>query len=257
MKIFWAGFMLLLAGLTICLAQVVSPVGPALSGYSPPAAAVCTPNTQGGGTISNTVFLFHFDNNGTDSVNGHNGVLDGTGSYSSTQSKFGGFAYKGASASDFRISTALAANSGDFTFDWWAFFTSIGTWNTIADQGTTFLVARYNGVSGATYEAGGPGTFAFATAYTPPTNTWVHQAWVRASNVHTFYAGGVAQAMSGTNWATAIGNGSAIWIIGNLTTSGGGGYAMANGYFDEFRYSNNARYSGTFTPPTSAYCNAS
>lgn len=81
---------------------------------------------------------------------------------------------------------------------------------------------------------------------TPANGTFHHIALVRSSGTMTLYLNGtsIGSASNSTNFS----NGALLSI----------GFAQvlatyANGYFDEFRISNNARWTTTFTPPTSAY----
>jgi hypothetical protein len=222
-------------------------------------AAACTTNTQGSGAFSNVMALWHFDNNGIDNgaAGTHTLTLNGAGTYSAVQSKFGGFAYRGGSASS--ATGAVAPTSmTDFTFELWYLLTSLpGASVMISDNNATAVMMRYNGASGAVLEsADGGGTIQNSSYALQATSTWIHLAWVRASNVHSFYVNGTSQALSGVNWTGAVGGTANLWTIGNVTTGGGGGYAWpTTGYIDEMRISNMARYTSNFTPATLPFCN--
>jgi len=83
-----------------------------------------------------------------------------------------------------------------------------------------------------------------------PLNTWTHVAAVVTGQVVTFYINGTARGTGtyyghvGTNQTNAIG----------YTTDGNGGdNRYFNGFINNFRISNNARYTGNFTAPTADF----
>jgi hypothetical protein len=81
------------------------------------------------------------------------------------------------------------------------------------------------------------------------TGTWNHIALVRNSNTLTIYVNGVSGGTSATLGAT-LGSQSALYI-GNRPDND----LSVNGYLDEIRISNTARYTGTFTPTATAFGN--
>jgi len=223
----------------------------------------CTPNTQGGGNDSNVIGLWHFDNNGTDKSQGnHNLTLNSGATFSNVQSKFGGYSYKGATASSSASIGGIVYNGiTDFTVEYWLyhttalsganFFMSDGNTGAI---GTTFAI-DWGYSSGQKTEIDAPSTSVSAYAPTattliPTLNTWHHWAWVRKAAVYTFYYDGVAQPTT-SNSAPSIGNGTAAWTIANYANGGASGF---KDYMDEFRFSNVARYTANFTPQTLAFC---
>jgi hypothetical protein len=76
-------------------------------------------------------------------------------------------------------------------------------------------------------------------------NTWYHFAVVRSSTQYRFFVNGVEQnsVISALNVTSAVFN---SFILGDSASN-------YNGYIDEFRLSNIARYTGNFTPTTSAF----
>ena len=155
--------------------------------------------------------------------------LDGTGDYARSE---GG--------SDFSF-------AGDFTVEKWIYPTSVTGTKYVFSLGSE-TTGRYNlfldgeVVKGNFY---GSSTTTFGGSIS--TNTWTHVALVRSGSTITAYVNGTALGTTETNSST-IGNTGQLTI--GADTSGASTF---NGYIDEFRLSSNARYTGTFTPATSAF----
>ena len=81
------------------------------------------------------------------------------------------------------------------------------------------------------------------------TNTWHHIAMVRTGNDHKLYLNGVQQSSTWTNSSTL--NHLAAHKIGAAYN----GTSPFQGYIDEVRVSRVARYTASFTPPTTAFTN--
>lgn len=79
-------------------------------------------------------------------------------------------------------------------------------------------------------------------------NSWTHLAFERSGDDYTLYVNGISTAT--TTLATTVPNFTEDLTIG--AQDGGGGNSF-QGFIDEFRISNVARYQGNFTPPQSAY----
>ena len=83
----------------------------------------------------------------------------------------------------------------------------------------------------------------------PALNQWVHMAFVRASGVIKIYVNGVSQTLTtNTNPNADLTDIAAALRIGDYN----GGNNL-NGYLDEIRISNTARYTENFTPDTTAF----
>ena len=218
--------------------------------YVPP--PVCTPNTAGGGTFANVQLLLHLDGNGTDSSgNGRTATLHGTSSFSSAQSKFGGSSYLGAASSYLQLGGTPPNIAGDFTYEVFLYWTSNSGAALLSDN-LASVNWYWNVTTANAQDWTGPSNSPNRpSAQTLALNGWHHWAWVRASGTTTLYLDGIAQTMTGTNWTTNIGNGSAVWLIGSNSVS----WFFANGYMDEIRLSNVARYTANFSPPIVAFCN--
>jgi hypothetical protein len=233
---------------------------------SPP---TCQTNTGGGGNFSNVIGLWHFDNNGTDQSSGaHNLTLNGGASYSSLQSKFGGYAYHGAATPSnwAGLGGSIYNGIGDFTLEFWLYITaaidSNGLWvmgdgNDNSSAAATFAMV-YNQSSNAkwqiTYSGGSSGAITTNTVAIS-LNTWHHHAYVRQGTTYTYYLDGVAQPTTSTI-TNPVGNGSAGWGLGAFGISSPQyGWLRDTGWMDEVRFSNVARYAGNFSPPTVPFCN--
>jgi hypothetical protein len=252
--LFIAAFFALLVGLSF--AQLPGASTPMLSGGG------CTQNTEGGGTFANVKGLWHFDNNLNDSSGrGHFGTVTGAGAVlSATQSKFGGYSVSISGASQVTVAGGPDFNWGttsDFTYEFWlyqnsgmttaSYSSTWGNWTTDGnlgeENGSGQLYIYYDGSSGS-----------FTDSYTRVAGVWQHWAWVRsggATGVMTVFVDGVQQGTALSVSGTVGGNSN--WAIGNF--GGQNPYYMTNGYIDEFRVSNIARYTANFTPPTQPWCN--
>ena len=77
------------------------------------------------------------------------------------------------------------------------------------------------------------------------TTDWYHVAMVRSGTSLKMYINGTAE--------TTVGNVSTLSAIGSAGTAQIGYSAVGTSYIDEFRYSNVARYTTNFTPPTNEF----
>lgn len=148
----------------------------------------------------------------------------------------------------------LGGGTGDFTIDTWVRFADL-TFHPLMQQfeglGPERFWAFYwnNSGSNLVFETtGGIGgdIFSIGKPWSPSVNTWYHVAVVRNRNVLTLYVDGVSigsNAISG-----AVGNFAADLTIGAFTTS-----YIYNGWMDEIRISNVARWTSNFTPPVQEY----
>jgi hypothetical protein len=228
---------------------------------------------------TNTLLLLHFDGEkGTttftdDNTTGRSkkGIFTrGNVQTSTTQSKFGGSsAYFTATAHNDGTSDSIRAeNSDDFTFSgdltWECWFypidngTSSGTYTIISNRGSftsTNLYVAFRQTDNKV-QWGNSTMGANVTTTTFAFNTWHHVALVRegtSSGNFSLYVNGT-QEMTDTDTNT-IGSGTqnfiAVGCIDAATPSFG-----FNGYIDEVRISDNARYSGSsYATPTTKFTN--
>ena len=222
-----------------------------------------TPSTQPFANDSNTQLLIHANgpNASTyfeDDCGGRRtkGIAAINGAaISTTQSKFGGSSVFFDGTNDYLAPSFIDfvdTITGNFTFETWFYSTGSGT----SGDG---IFSNDNGSTGANkflvyFEPGntrivwflGSGT-AINSNTTMNVNTWYHIAFVRNGSTTTLYVNGVAQ--SATSSYTAELGFSSLWKIG--VTAG----SYFQGYLDEIRWSNTARYTANFTAPTTPFVN--
>ena len=163
------------------------------------------------------------------------GLFDGTGDYIST-----------GSSSDFAFGT------GPFTIDFRARWAVSPVMACIACIGYVSAADKMTAYwQGNQIKLGLPGyDVAASSAWLPSVDTWYHIAIVREADYKVyFYVDGVAKG-TGLLKNASISAGAAF--IGSDV----GGATPFNGWIDEFRVSNVARWTTNFTPPTSAYVDA-
>lgn len=174
----------------------------------------------------------------------------GNAQVDTAQSKFGGASFLGDGSGDYlQIDTYSDLSlSGDFTIECWyrlpgtvpailSFYNTDHLFYLTNDGGT----AKY-----AVFQAGS--NRLLSNGITVSANTWYHVAYVRNGTTLTAYHNGT-NAGNAVTYTTTIGN----------TTPTIGIYSsfFLNGWIDEFRISNTARYTSNFTAPTAAFVNDS
>lgn len=203
---------------------------------------------------ANTILLLHgeslLDGSGSGTALTNNGAA-----VSSTQYKFGKSLYFDGSSNI--TLPPIDFGSGNFTIDWWEYVTSSSSSSRFCSCYSP-LQSGYGGIL-----LGYQGTKVYASSSTGSSwdlvkgvamlsntlNTWVHWAFVRNGTVLTSYRNGVQFAQTEINGA--IGHNSQIdAVIADYRT---GDHSYFAGYIDEFRISNVARWTSSFTPPTAPY----
>lgn len=204
----------------------------------------------------NTLFLAHFNTAGglTDATG--NSTLTGTGSpaISTAQSKFGaGSLLLNGTSQYLTVNNAPALGSGDWTIECFLYpNTSPGNSN-----GEVYIDSGGSGTANAGYTPRIRWLNAGLSIYDQSNNNtaaangvvtngaWHHMAVVKKGTVETLYIDGIAVAT-----VTNTGNYSKTSAVIGRTP----GYSYyISCYMNEFRISNIARYSGTFTPPAAAF----
>ena len=142
--------------------------------------------------------------------------------------------------------------TGDFTVEFWYYNNDTAANRCVWEcrkypAGDLGFGIRTNGTAGWLYikEAG---TIGLSTTTGRSQNTWQHLALVRSGTTATLYINGNSIA-TGTGITNNYTNNS--WRIGGFYDSNVSTYVWA-GYLDEYRVSNNARYTANFTPTTTA-----
>ena len=161
---------------------------------------------------------------------------------------------------DAAISTAIFIHQGDFTIEAWIRYVSTTGWQTMISQasGTNewhFAKDSSDNLRFIAYVAGVQQVLLSGTMSTTA-NTWYHVAVVRSGTTSTLYLNGTA--LDSDTGLFNIPNSTGKLFIGDQNDgSDGSAGDGVNGYMDEVRISNSARWTANFTPSTSAYSNDS
>jgi hypothetical protein len=235
-----------------------------------------TPSTTPFTNDANTVLLIHANGtNATTFFEDDNGVraprsliaVNQT-KISTTQSQFGGSSAEFDGNDDYITVNGLPSITGDCTIEFWGRF-DILPWNQTLNGGsymlaytrasTDYLIINRTG-------AGSQVNFQIATgnrygSFTKSgvnlaINTWYHMAIVRNGGVWKAFFNGT-ELTTFTNDSNFTNSGRtedvAFTTIGRFVDSRG----SWDGFMDEFRVSNSARYTGDFTPSTTPFTNDS
>jgi hypothetical protein len=160
---------------------------------------------------------------------------------SSTQKKFGSnsLLFNG-SSSNLGLPNNAAFSLSTYTVEAWIYVSSLASINGFyaSQVGSMACLIGTNGSVGITDQAGSPN---YSTAGLITTGSWIHLAVVNNAGITVYVNGSVALTQSAKNMTYGL--------IGSVQGFG----AYFNGYMDEFRISNSAIYTSTFTPPTAAF----
>jgi len=182
-------------------------------------------------------------------------TANGNAKVSTAQSQFGGAsALFDGNADYLEINSnlpALSFGTGDFTFEGWFRFA-----NTTADM-ALYTGSTSNGdldirrVDDNTVRIGRVNTAwdLISGASGISANTWHHIAIVRQSTTLTIYVDGVSKGSTSNSINYTV---ASQIRIGSFGSGGGLSY---NGYMDEMRVSNTARYTTGFSAPAAAFTN--
>ena len=218
---------------------------------------------------SNTLLLLHCngDNTGTTFVDdvGTNEMprtpktitASGNAQISTAQSKFGGASalFDGTGDRLTVTSTGDFGFSGDFTLEGWFRFSSFPSqfflfdFRLSTDGSVVKPTLYYTTSSGGSirYFVNGADRIQ-STAFASTTNTWYHIALCKSGTSTKLFINGTQDGSTYTDTNTYVDSNCAI---GDYA---GGAYGL-NGYADEIRFSNTARYTANFTAPTAAFSN--
>ncbi len=235
-----------------------------------------TPTTTAFTNDANTLLLIHAD--GTDAsttftddvgVRSPAGISAiGNAQISTAQSKFGGSSILLDGTDDYLVvgqnNNFNFGTTGNFTIEFWIYFTTwtapreVAVWEgrTGAGNGAELIflytattlgwyVYKNSGTRTSTGVASGGTNFMTA-------NTWQHVALVRNGTNLQIYIDGTARGTPSTTDNLNYSHASYILIGVDEAFNRDG-----NGYIDEYRVSNIARYTGNFTPSGSAFVNDS
>jgi hypothetical protein len=216
----------------------------------------------------NTLLLLHGDGSDasttiTDSGNtGHSPVAGGNVQIDTAQSVFGGSSiyFDGVSGSKISIPYSsdwdvINVTSGDFTVDFRVKFNaSPGTdvFFSFGPTGSDQILINYN-TSNLQFScnADSSAQVVMQETWSPSTGTWYHIALVKSGNDFMMFIDGTQLGSTFTDSDLApTSPGGPLYIGGYSYTDASG---RLNGWMDEIRISNIARWTSNFTLPTSAY----
>lgn len=222
---------------------------------------------------ANTLLLLHMDGaDGSTVFEDDNGVRTpvgvtavGNAQVDTAESKFGGASALFDGTGDYLTATGLDLTpyaTADFTVEGWVRINSLATIQNLWSIG-----AKSDGFAFCRLLLYTDGDIAFLAANSTPngelvslqttngpitTNTWYHIAIVRNGNNFNVYVNG-SSVLSTTN-SGAVYTGSNISYLGTRLSGSTFGL-FQNGWTDEFRISNTARYTANFTPSTAPFQN--
>jgi len=226
------------------------------SNFTPPTAPLTA--------ITNTEVLFNFTNAAIFDQTGKNNVATyANGQLDTSVKKFGTASYKSDGSGDVLYltnGTLVPVNYSSFTIEAFIYVNAHANYNNIYTGG--YGIQMYTGSGGnlhcwlANVASAHYFVNNFQSTSTVSTTTWTHIALVRdfSAGTLTWFINGTAsgQQTSITDPITAVGTVSGTQNIGGYSTAGS--YSF-NGYIDEMRITNKARYTSNFTAPTEEFLN--
>jgi hypothetical protein len=201
-----------------------------------------------------TMLLAHFNNNWTDSSPLNQTITpQGTATFSSSIVKFGSGSSYYDGSSNSRALITLPAILGDFTIEFFVYYTSSqpSYYPTILGIGPGTLAAdlcficEYPGTGlNATFPNGASISVGSALAI----NTWKHIALCRSGSNTRFFVDGVQIGSTLTSSYTIP---TQNLYVGDRPAAAAGGNYPAKCYIDDIRIVKQALYTANFTPPSS------
>ncbi len=209
------------------------------------------------GTDSNTKLLLNMaDGQAIDSAAQNNLTLYGNAKISTGQAKFGDTSMVFDETGDY---VTLPNNlfkpfgTGNFTIECFARFavSPVGNGQGLFHLSSGYLNSAVRGPAAGANNSNGRWAIYHGTSVlvhgslVPSQNTWYHVAYVRNSGVTKLYIDGteILSVSDTTNYTDKY------FLVGGWYSTS----YLLNGYIDEFRISNMARYTSNFTAPTAAF----
>jgi hypothetical protein len=202
-------------------------------------------NAAGVGPQPFTASLLHFDGNFND-ASGRIWTANGGATTESSTVKFGSGAFQNDGTVGKFISTPDATNlhfTGEFTVEFYLYPTNATTSQVLTMKGTGAQIKLANGAISALDDSGGNQI----TGGTIGTGSMYHIALDKHNGTTTLYVGGNPVASSNT--FGTFGNNSGVLSVGAAPD----GTSPMLAVIDEYRLSNEARYTASFTPPAAAF----
>lgn len=199
-----------------------------------------------------TKSLIHFDAYPWVSETGSTVTDGGTQHYNTTDQKFGaGCAEMGDTNARIWVPNSTISNSGDFTVEGW-----FKNYSYTGFQALFFFGNEVSGRKAIGWNSGSSGTlvidnYGVGTVHTfgsMTRNVWNHIAIVRSGNYITCYVNGTQLGSAYNFGSGAFGNSGAYYFGGDSN-----GVSLFQGWIDEVRFSDTARYTSNFTAPTAPF----
>lgn len=202
-----------------------------------------------------TNVLLHLDGtNGattTTDAKGHAVTIAGSGTISTTQSKFGGSSYSPGTTGNLSVANSPAMPTpGDFTIEMFVYLNSMPSSAFFANRNTAGSVTTSFAIVSSFLQVGmddGSAPLAVTASSWLTTGAWTHIAVSKQGTTLRLFVGGALASTITTS--ASWGNTANPLVIGS---NGLGGNAVP-GFVDEVRYSNMARYTAAFTPPAAPF----
>jgi uncharacterized protein (DUF983 family) len=173
----------------------------------------------------------------------------GNAQVSTAQSQFGGASALFDGSGDWLVSSdTISLSTNDYTVECWmrtATADRVIFDNRTGTQPAVFAVSNTGKISYYDPTTGG----AVGSTTTITNSAWHHLAWVRSGSTFKMYVNGVAE-YTNNSYSVDLGTNRPFRIGAEYT-----GNFNFNGYIDELRVSNSARYTANFTSPTAPFTN--
>jgi len=222
------------------------------SNFTPPTAPLTA--------ITNTKLLLNMaDGQAIDSAAQNNLTLYGTAKLSTGQAKFGDTSLLLDGNSDYAIfPNGATGGAGDWTIEMFIFPANVGSgeFGTLLDNRPDSTNGAYQTLvlAAATlkiYVGGSGASYRITSDDSLSANTWYHVAVCKSGSSTKMFIDGTQTGSTFTDNVTYINTGRTL--IGAEVTFGSGIDEFFNGYIDEIRLSNMARYTSNFTAPTKPF----
>ena len=223
------------------------------SNFTPPTAPLTA--------VTNTKLLLNMaDGQVLDSAAQNNMTLTNGAVTSTTQEKFG-TASLDLTATDAWVTFPASTNdfgSGNFTIEAWVYVEDVSAYNSIISYGDPIQFYVKSGTlecyAKPLITSGGFVTNFKGPASSISNDTWCHVAMVRNGTEFTAYVNGVGGTTHDSGSTAALTAYTGTASIGAYNSAAGGAQALSfDGYIDDLRVSNFARYTSNFTPSTEAF----
>ena len=224
--------------------------------YTVPTAPATT--TSQGATSGDVELLLTFTNAGIYDATSKNDLETvGNAQISTTQSKWGGSSMAFDGTGDYLVGPAnnfYNFGTGDFTIECWlrlnatssAMMIASTNYNSVTGAGGWAFIYRGD-ISSLSLSVNSNVTY--TKSWSPSTSNWYHVAASRSGSSLRLFVDGTQIGTTSTSTDNVSGS-STIVVAGNL---GGGTNLVLNGYLQDLRITNYARYTSNFTAPTSPF----